>query len=126
MMKMLAAVVLGLTLLAEPATVAGTWNLGLQGDHVIPVALVLKQDGKSVTGTIALPTSRTGDRVEVSLSGDFVDNTLKLSGTMDHRPAPTPIALAATLKDDGSLEGTFKGPHGEDMPFTAERLKARK
>jgi hypothetical protein len=40
---------------AEPATITGTWNMGLEGDHVIPVALVLKQDGPTLTGTIALP-----------------------------------------------------------------------
>ena len=27
-------------------TITGTWNMGLEGDHVIPVALVLKQDGR--------------------------------------------------------------------------------
>ena len=42
---------------AETPTVTGTWNMGLQGDHVIPVALVLKQDGTKVTGTIAMPTN---------------------------------------------------------------------
>ena len=36
--------------------VTGTWNMGLQAGHVVPVALVLKQDGKVVTGTIAMPT----------------------------------------------------------------------
>jgi hypothetical protein len=126
MMK-LAAVVLSIAALAvAPATtVTGTWNMGLQGDHVIPVALVLKQDGKTVTGTIALPTQRTGDRVEVALSGEFVDNALKLSGKVEHAVEPTTISIAATLNDDGALEGTFGGPHGK-MPFTAERLKERK
>src|SRR5256885_9408502 len=53
---------------------------GLEGDHVIPVALVLKQDGQKLTGTIALPTQNAGRRVEVTLSGEFVDRAFKLSG----------------------------------------------
>ena len=57
MTKIMAALAAMLMLAAEPATVTGTWNMGLQGDHVVPVALVLKQDGKTVTGTILMPTS---------------------------------------------------------------------
>lgn len=126
MTALIATLVAMLSGLAEPApTVAGTWNLGLQGDHVIPVALVLKQDGTNVTGTIALPTNRSGDRIEVKLSGALTGNALKISGTVEHAATPTDIALNATLKDDGSLEGTFHGPHG-DLAFTAERLKTRK
>src|SRR5262245_12580497 len=107
MMKLLAAFVSILLLLAEPApSVTGTWNLGLQGDHVIPVALVLKQDGTKVTGTIALPTNHTGDRVEVNLTGEFASNALKLSGTLEHGPSPATIGLTAKLTDEGSLEGT--------------------
>ena len=54
---------------AESPNLTGTWNMGLEGDHVIPVALVLKQDGRNLTGTIALPTQNAGNRVEVKLSG---------------------------------------------------------
>ena len=35
----------------EPQGLTGTWNMGLQGGHVIPVALVLKQDGEALAGT---------------------------------------------------------------------------
>ena len=80
---------------AEAPTVAGTWNMGLQGDHVIPTALVLKQDGKSVNGTIALPTQRIGERVEVELKGEFVDRALTLSGTVEHAAEPTTIEITA-------------------------------
>ena len=43
---------------AESAGLTGTWNMGLQGGHVIPVALVLKQDGDSLTGVVSMPTQR--------------------------------------------------------------------
>lgn len=128
-MKLAAALVAAVFAVADPPTVAGTWNMGLQGDHVIPTALVLKQEGKAVTGTIAMPTQRIGQRVEVELTGEFVDNVVKLSGSVEHAADPTTIAIAGTLKDDGSLEGTLsmrtsKGEH--NVPWTAERLKERK
>ncbi len=40
-------------------SLTGTWNMGLQGGHVIPVALVLKQEGTTLSGTVALPTQHT-------------------------------------------------------------------
>ena len=77
MLTVCAALASTVLLLAD-ATVTGTWNMGLQGDHVIPTALVLKQDGYDVTGTIALPTQNIGQRVEVTLAGTFTDNAERL------------------------------------------------
>ncbi len=54
----------------EAPSLTGTWNMGLQGGHVIPVALVLKQDGATLTGTISMPTQRIGTTVDVALKGD--------------------------------------------------------
>ena len=110
---------------AETPSIAGTWNMGLQGDHVIPTALVLKQDGKKVTGTIAMPTQHVGQRVDVELTGEFVDNALTLSGTVDHAAEPTTIEITGTLKDDGSLEGKL-GVGSHRVSWTAERLRERK
>jgi hypothetical protein len=110
---------------AEAPTLTGTWNMGLQGDHVIPTALVLKQEGKTVTGTIALPTQHVGQRVEVELTGEFADGSLTLSGTVQGAAEPTTLALTATLKDDGSLEGRLS-MRDHNLPWTAERLKERK
>jgi hypothetical protein len=110
---------------AETPNITGTWNMGLQGGHVIPVALTLAQKGPSVTGTILLPTQRAGDRTEVALKGELVDRALTLSGTVDAAAEPAAIEIAGTLNDDGSMEGTLKGPHGQ-VSWTAERLKARK
>jgi hypothetical protein len=90
---------------------------------VIPTAFVLKQDGKALTGTIAMPTQRNGQRVEIQLSGSIADGAFSLSGTVDG--ADTTIEVAGKLNDDGSLEGTVKSRHGT-MPWTAERLKERK
>ena len=42
MSKMLMAAVLALTLADSAPNITGTWNMGVQGGHVVPVALVLK------------------------------------------------------------------------------------
>ena len=125
-MKTLVAALLALiSALASDPSVTGTWNMGLQGDHVIPVALVLKQDGTKVTGTIAMPTQHVGQRVEVEVSGEFVDMALTLSGTVESAKEPTTITISGKLNDEGAIEGKVQMPHGS-VPFTAERLKERK
>jgi hypothetical protein len=111
--------------LLSDSSVTGTWNMGLQGDHVIPTALVLKQDGHDVTGTIALPTQNVGQRVEVQLTGTFIDNELKLSGQVEHAKEPTTIVIQGKFGEDGMLEGTIN-VHERQLPWTAERLKERK
>jgi hypothetical protein len=126
MKRLISIIALGASLsaFAEAANITGTWNMGLQGDHVIPTAFVLKQNGKALTGTIAMPT-RNGQRVEIQLSGSIADGAFSLSGTMDGPGEPSTIEIAGKLNDDGSLEGTVKSRHGT-MPWTAERLKERK
>jgi len=109
---------------AEPPNISGTWNMGLQGGHVVPVALTLEQKGSTVTGAIFLPTQR-GDRIEVQLKGQFVDLALTLSGSVEGAAEPTTIEIAGTLNEDGSMEGSLNGSHGK-MSWTAERLKERK
>ena len=114
----------------EAPSLTGTWNMGLQGGHVIPVALVLKQDGATVTGTVSLPTQKIGQTVDVALNGTITDGAFTLSGTVEGAKDPTSIEIKGKLNDEGILEGrvTMKGaegPHG-DTPYTAERLKERK
>ena len=40
----------------------------------------------------------------------MVDLAVTLSGTIDGTAEPTTIEIAGTLNDDGSMEGTLKGP----------------
>src|SRR4051794_1623340 len=108
----------------------GTWNMGLQGGHVIPVALVLKQDGDTLTGTISMPTQKIGQTVDVALKGDIAHGAYTLAGTVEGAKEPTTIEITGKLNDEGMLEGTVvmggtSGPHG-NLPYTAERLKERK
>ena len=114
----------------KTATLTGTWNMGLQGGHVIPVALVLKQDGDAFSGTISMPTQKIGQTVDVALKGDIADGAFTLAGEVEGAKDPTTIEIKGKLNDEGMLEGRVvmsgaRGPHG-DMPYTAERLKERK
>ena len=114
----------------EPQGLTGTWNMGLQGGHVIPVALVLTQDGEALTGTVSMPTQQIGHTVDVSLKGQIANGVFTIAGSVDGAKDPTTIEITGTLNDEGMLEGRVvmsgtSGPHG-DMPYTAERLKERK
>jgi hypothetical protein len=128
MLKILAAL-FAITLAADAApNLTGTWNMGLQGGHVVPVALVLKQDGKTVTGTIAMPTQHVGERKEIELKGEVEAGALKIAGVVDGAAEPTTIEVEGKLQDDGSLEGTLAmiAKETRRVPWTAERLKERK
>ena len=117
---------LGLAAAAETPNITGTWNMGLEGGHVIPVALVLTQDGQKLTGTIALPIRESGQHMDVKLAGTFVDRAFTLSGSAEHGNESKGVDITGKLLDDGTMEGTFfMADHGK-MPWTAERLKERK
>jgi hypothetical protein len=107
------------------ASLTGTWNMGLQGGHVIPVALVLKQEGTTLSGTVALPTQHIGQTVDVPLTGEIANGVFTLSGTVEGAKEPATIEIKGTLTDEGTLDGTV-AMQGHDMPYTAERLKERK
>ena len=128
MSKMLMATLVALALADSAPNVTGTWNMGLQGGHVVPVALVLKQDGKIVTGTITIPAQHVGERIDVALKGTLDGAALTLTGTVDGAVEPTTIEIAGTFLEDATMEGTIamvaKDTH--TMNWTAERLKERK
>jgi hypothetical protein len=126
---------------ASTSGVTGTWNLSLIGDHVVPIGLVIEQDGKKVTGTMMLMGN------DVPVEGEFVDGTLTLSanatvlagsthaGEPAHAadpaggpapsPLPTRLSLSAKMQDDGTLAGEFATPRGA-MKLTGERFRERK
>jgi hypothetical protein len=109
----------------EAPSLTGTWNMGLQGGHVIPVALVLKQEGAALTGTLAMPTQTIGQTVEVLLTGAATHGSITLSGKVESAKEPTDITIKGALNEEGVIEGTIAvGSH--ELPYTAERLKERK
>lgn len=137
-----------------PASLAGTWNMGLVGDHVIPVALVLEQHGGALTGTFILMGR------DFPLTGEVVGRRLTLTGKGpafgrpggDHnaavaagggekravlagpaRPgenmALADMTITGELNDEGGLAGdvAIKLSEGTGtIKWTAERLKERK
>ena len=107
-------------------TVAGAWNLSLQGDHVVPVGMELKQEGTKVTGVILMPTQRIGERHELEMVGEFVDGTLKLASVPEPGNESTKLELSAKLDEDGVLTGSVANAAGHGAQFTGERLKPRK
>jgi hypothetical protein len=115
---------------AESASLTGTWNMGLQGGHVIPVALVLKQDGETLTGVVSMPTQKIGQTIDVALKGTIAKGAFSVKGDVENAKEPTTIEIAGKLTDEGMLEGTVtmggQGDSHRNMPYTAERLKERK
>src|SRR3954463_9299614 len=79
---------------AEAASLTGTWNMALQGGHVIPVALVLKQEGTALSGTLSMPTQNPGQTVDVALKGDVADGAIALAGTVEGAKEPTTINIS--------------------------------
>ena len=120
--------ILAALLLAAAATpdITGTWTVRLNAGHVIPVPLVLKHDGSTLTGTIALPTQNFDTQVEVPLKGQLTDGAFTLSGTVEHAEKPTTVTLTGKIRDDGTLEGEADVTGHAHIPWTAERLKERK
>ena len=115
---------------AESTSLTGTWNMGLQAGHVLPVALVLKQDGDAMTGVVSMPTQKIGVTVDVALKGTLAKGEFTVTGDVENAKEPTTIEIVGKLNDDGTLEGTVtmggQGDSHRKMPYTAERLKERK
>jgi len=104
------------------ANVSGVWQMNVQGDHVLPIGMELKQDHAKVTGTILMPAHGSGRRREVPLAGELTDSALTLSGAADDTSADAAtVEIAATLEKDGTMTGTLSvGTHS--VRWTAERL----
>jgi len=137
---------------AALASLAGTWNMSLIGDHVIPVALVLEQNGTALKGTFIMMGKDFPVTGELT-GGKF---TLKGKGPAFGRPAgdhaagaaaagaPTPangpqratptagladMTINGTVNADGDLAGEMLTKMEErtgTIKWTAERLKERK
>ena len=88
--------------------------MGLQGGHVIPVALVLKQDGDDAHRHDLDADAAHRDRRWTSRSrATIADGAFTLSGTVEGAKDPTTIEITGKLNDDGMLEGaSMSGTQG--------------
>lgn len=99
------------------ANVTGKWSLSIETPQgPMTVAMVLKQEGTKVTGTLA------GPQGETALEGQFVDGTLTFGISFEGSGGSMQLSFTAKLAEDGSLAGVMSGPMGE-IPWTAVRVK---
>ena len=111
---------LGAGLAARAAVVTGTWTLAIEAPPPhgsVTGSLVLKQDGRKVTGTFS--SDHTGN---AKMEGEFADGQLILTMTVAGADASQATTLTAKFKDDDTLVGYVSGPMG-DMTLTAKRAK---
>lgn len=105
---------------AAPTGFAGKWIVTVQTQNgPLESTLVLKLDGKKVTGTI---TSQMG---ETTVEGEQAENKLTFWMTMDANGQSMSITFVGTPQKDGSLAGTLNFGQGE-IPWTAVRPKGEK
>lgn len=106
---------------AAAADLTGKWSLTIESDQGnMTTALVLKQDGKKVTGTMTNPHGED----QLPITGEFAAGTLTMAvdAATDHDEMH--IAFKGTAKKDGSLAGTLTSAMG-DMAWTAVRAKEK-
>lgn len=135
----------------KSAPLTGTWTMGLIGDHVIPVALVLDQKGASLSGTFIFMGK------DFPVAGEVADGKVTLKGkgpafgvrsghdagvaagagpktavAGPQAPGATPVLADMTITGavdaDGAMAGTLATKMGEGtgvIKWTAERLKER-
>jgi hypothetical protein len=120
-MKMLAAIaafVLTAASVAAAPGVTGTWSMAVDSPHgAATMGLVLKQDGRKVTGTFA-----SGHTADMAVAGEFADGNLKIE-TIEG--GESRIIFTGKLKEDGTLAGYLSSQMG-DMKWTATRVPEQK
>ncbi len=101
-------------------SLAGTWNMLVDVPQQGPLAntLVLKLDGKTVTGTIG--SQMYG---ETPIKGEFADGKLTFTMTFSGQGQPFDITFTGKLGDDGKMSGTASLGEMGDMTWKAERAK---
>ena len=101
-----------------PATIAGKWDMSAETSQgATPVTLVIKLDGKKVTGTMS------GPQGEIPHEGEYVDGKLTTSITFQGSSGAINITFTGSMKPDGTMAGTFDFGQGE-MKWTATRSKS--
>ena len=109
--------ILSLVTAAPAASVAGTWTLSVDSPHgPMKMALILKQDGATVTGTFS-----SGHGADQPVEGEFSGGALQLAtrGGDEHA-----VTFSGTLKDDDTLSGFLSSRVG-DMKWTAVRVQTK-
>lgn len=99
------------------ASIAGKWDMSAETPQgTLPVTLVIKLDGKKVTGTLA---SQQG---ETPMEGEYADGKLTMSIVNQGGGGSMNITFTGGMKEDGTLAGTFDFGQGE-LKWSATRAK---
>jgi hypothetical protein len=102
---------------AAAAPVAGKWNMSIDGPQGSMAAyLDLKVESKKVSGSIA------SDMGEQALEGEWADGKLTFWIMMNGGGSDFSITFVGTMKEDGSMAGTFDFGQGP-MNWKATRAK---
>jgi hypothetical protein len=108
-----------LTIGLSAASVTGRWTLSVDTPHGDQdMSLVLKQDGKKVTGSIGNPHGGA----DIPLEGEFVDGALTFSTTADNGSEIPEMGFTGKLRADGALAGYLSTARG-DTKCVARRVK---
>jgi hypothetical protein len=98
----------------EPAKVAGTWEMSIQGGPAtFTQTLTIEQDGSKIKGTVK------GERGEAPVEGSVTDNKISFTVTLETPDGTVTIEHAGTVDGD-SMKGTFKSERFEGE-WTAKR-----
>jgi hypothetical protein len=101
------------------AGVAGRWTLSINTPHgETSMGLVLRQDGRNVTGSVGNPHGGA----DIPLEGEFVDGSLTFSTRPDAGSEMPAMDFSGKLEDDGTLTGYLSTAMG-DMKCVAKRVK---
>jgi hypothetical protein len=104
---------------AEAPALAGRWAMSVdtpQGSRQVTMTLAL--EGKKLTGTLS---SEMGD---APIAGEFADNKLSFSISMQTGNGDMQIGFSGAFKEDGSLAGTMDFGQGA-MNWTAQKIKEK-
>lgn len=107
---------------ADPkAPIAGKWNMSVEVPQQGAMAsvLLLKQDGKKLTGTL------TGPQGEVPVEGEYADGKISFAMSFQGSNGSMSIGFSGALKENGTLAGTLDFGQGQPLNWTAERAKEK-
>ena len=102
---------------ADTTKVDGAWAMNVDTPQgAMAVSLILKSEGKKITGTITRPQG------DAPLEGEFADGKIAFAISIESPEGAMSIGFAGAMKEDGTMAGTLTGPFGE-APWTASRVK---
>ncbi len=120
LVRLLAISVVAATLSAEPAKVAGTWNVTLQLESITGhPAILLKQDGEKLTGTYE--SARYG---QSELTGTIKDKKIEFSVSFVAEGMQTQGVFEGTVDGD-TMSGQCSFEGAGDGTWTASRAKSQ-